>query len=300
MHTSIDVEPCMQPDLRDRKITCAFPGKMAQLALVEPAEAEAADIDKLLVIDQQIDAAEDEGLHQRWLFGKELLARREGKLLPRGLLDELVEATGKSRSELQYRMQFAQKYSTEEQLSNAIGQFKSWYRIVNEALPESNHRAMGTGENEWYTPQQYIEAARTVMGGIDLDPATSTKVQERIQAGKFLTKRQNGLGQKWSGNVWLNPPYSQPDIDLFVKKMVKEVKAGHVSQAIMLTHNYTDTSWFHLAESCAALVCFTRGRIKFVDAEDNECAPTQGQAFFYYGKNEVAFRKSFAAFGFIR
>ena len=81
--------------------------------------------------------------------------------------------------------------------------------------------------------------------------------------------------------------------------MVEEVKAGHVSQAIMLTHNYTDTSWFHHAESCAALICFTRGRIKFVDAEDNECVPTQGQAFFYYGKDGTAFQESFASVGFI-
>jgi hypothetical protein len=26
--------------------------------------------------------------------------------------------------------------------------------------PADNHRAQGTGENEWYTPKQYIEAAR--------------------------------------------------------------------------------------------------------------------------------------------
>jgi hypothetical protein len=81
--------------------------------------------------------------------------------------------------------------------------------------------------------------------------------------------------------------------------MVAEVAAGRVKSAIMLTHNYTDTSWFHEAVSACAAICFTRGRVKFEQSNGDVAAPTQGQAFFYYGKNVAAFRKVFGAIGFV-
>jgi hypothetical protein len=46
---------------------------------------------------------------------------------------------------------------------------------------DHNHRAQGTGENEWYTPAQYLEAARELLGGFDLDPATSESAQARVR-----------------------------------------------------------------------------------------------------------------------
>lgn len=173
-------------------------------------------------------------------------------------------------------------------------------RVVEEVRGAHNHRAQGTGENEWYTPAEYVEKARAVLGTIDLDPASSKRAQETVQAGRFFTAEDDGLTREWSGRVWLNPPYAQPAIHQFADKMVAEVSAGRVSEAIMLTHNYTDTAWFHLAESVADAVCFTRGRIRFVGPNGEVAAPTQGQAFFYYGPNVELFREVFGDVGFIR
>lgn len=163
-------------------------------------------------------------------------------------------------------------------------------------VPE-NHRAEGTGDNEWYTPARYVECARRVMGGIDLDPASNAIAQQWIKAETFFTPADDGLKQPWHGRVWLNPPYAQPAIGHFVDKLVAEYCDKRCDQAIMLTHNYTDTAWFHAALSDASMICLTRGRIKFVDAEGFECAPTQGQAFFYFGSNLEAFWQAFTPLG---
>jgi len=163
-----------------------------------------------------------------------------------------------------------------------------------------NHRAQGTGENEWYTPEEYIETVREFLGGIDLDPASSEVAQKVVQAARFFTVQDNGLEKEWAARgVWLNPPYAQPAISHFINKAVGEFNAGNFGEGVVLTHNYTDTAWFHLAATNCSAICFTRGRIGFLSPEGKKAAPTQGQAFFYFGDRVDAFREAFEKTGFV-
>src|SRR5215471_2758586 len=115
-------------------------------------------------------------------------------------------------------------------------------RAYRQRQKEAKHfRTRFTGAQEWYTPAPYIEAARQVLGAIDLDPASSLKAQEVVQAVRFYTAEDNGLLQAWWGRVWLNPPYAQPLIEHFVRRLVAEWEWGHVTAAVLLTHNYSDT-----------------------------------------------------------
>jgi len=148
-------------------------------------------------------------------------------------------------------------------------------------------------ENDWYTPPEYIESARKVLGIINLDPATSVLAQETVKANIFYTESDNGLVQQWSGPVWMNPPYSMPEIGNFVDKLLSE----DIPDWIVLTNNSSDTTWFHkLAEACSVM-CFTKGRVGFLNSEGKKMATRQGQCFFYNGIKKEIFINEFEKYG---
>jgi phage N-6-adenine-methyltransferase len=160
------------------------------------------------------------------------------------------------------------------------------------------HVSNNSGNNEWYTPAEFCDAARDVMGAIDLDPASCKLANKQVKSVKFFTAEQDGLSHDWSGRVWLNPPYSQPAISDFAKKFISEWQSGRISQAVVLVNNATETAWFqHLLKEVSA-VCLKSGRIKFLDETGTPAnTPLQGQVFLYYGDNRDGFVAQFAQYG---
>jgi hypothetical protein len=154
-----------------------------------------------------------------------------------------------------------------------------------------------SGNNSWYTPYRFVEAAREVMGGIDLDPATCVMAQETVRAERFYTEADDGLAQPWIGRVWMNPPYSTGLIDKFTGKLIQEYQAGSVSQAVVLVDNRTDTRWFHSLAGACSRVCFTLGRINFYNENANSSGPANGSAVLYFGPKVETFDRVFARFG---
>lgn len=86
--------------------------------------------ERLVHLDALIDSHEGDALRDRWEFGQQMLAARDGAgRLPNGYLSALVERTRKSRAELKFRAQFAATFPTDAELATAVASCYSWTSI---------------------------------------------------------------------------------------------------------------------------------------------------------------------------
>jgi hypothetical protein len=84
----------------------------------------------------------------------------------------------------------------------SIQRWRRWRVNVNAARGIKPY----TGNDEWYTPAEYIERVRRVLGRIDLDPASNPQPQQIVRATQHFCKDDDALTQVWRGRIWLNPP----------------------------------------------------------------------------------------------
>jgi ParB family chromosome partitioning protein len=158
------------------------------------------------------------------------------------------------------------------------------------------HVSWATGQPEWYTPPEFLAAARDVLGSIDLDPASCDKAQQAVQAARYFTAQEDGLGQPWRGKVWLNPPFRQ--VDRFAAKLCEAHRSGAVPEAVLLVNNATETAWFQDTARMASALCLPLGRIRFLDHSGTpQQQPLQGQAILYFGPDAQRFIDRFTPFG---
>jgi hypothetical protein len=160
--------------------------------------------------------------------------------------------------------------------------------------------------NEWYTPSRYIEAAREVMQGIDLDPASCAVANETVKAKRYYTQAENGIVQPWYGKVWLNPPYGRENatgrfgggrslVTLWSTKLISEYKSGNVLEAILLMVADTDANWFQPLWEYP--ICFANHKIHFHRPGLSNMGQFFGTAFTYLGPNFEKFTEVFSKFG---
>ena len=170
-------------------------------------------------------------------------------------------------------------------------------------LPQSQVK-----NDEWYTPAHCIEAAREVMGFIELDPASCEQANRIVKAERYYTREQNGLERSWKARtVWLNPPYGRSNdmkarhkstIEQFVMKLLWEYQSGAIGQAILLVPATIGTNWFHPLWQYP--ICFHTGKLNFLSPIKHTCySHAYGTVLAYLGLKEDRFIKVFQRFGTI-
>lgn len=84
----------------------------------------------------------------------------------------------------------------------------------------------------WYSPLEVLVMVRSVLGTIDLDPASDANANDRVAAVRYFDEHDDGLLQDWGNNlsIYLNPPggkvLNQSKAILFWKKLM-DTKIKH-------------------------------------------------------------------------
>lgn len=170
---------------------------------------------------------------------------------------------------------------------------------VLRALKTPHQFGFCSGDFEWYSPKPIVEAARHVLGRIDLDPASCEVANNVVKARSIYTVREDGLKQPWQGRVFVNPPYSGKLISRFIEKLVAHVRDGSVSEAIIVVNAMVEVRWFRTLADASAAICFPAGRVKFwKPGKKTQSAPI-GTAIVYCGSRPKRFHRAFHRIGHV-
>jgi len=92
-----------------------------------------------------------------------------------------------------------------------------------------------------------------------LDAAASAR---NAKCPRYFTKRDDALRQRWTGRVWLNPPYGAGIGDWMRKARLSAEQGATV---VCLVPSLTDMAWWHdEVLPHAAEIRYIRGRVRFV------------------------------------
>jgi phage N-6-adenine-methyltransferase len=121
-------------------------------------------------------------------------------------------------------------------------------------------RLLEGGSDEWYTPPEIFQALGL---DFDLDPCTAPGGVPWVPARRHLSIEDDGLHKRWSGRVWLNPPYGTAT-SRWVERLARH------GDGIALVFARTDTGWGQSAIATADAVCFIAGRLSFIAGAGGE------------------------------
>jgi hypothetical protein len=156
-----------------------------------------------------------------------------------------------------------------------------------------------SGNTEWYTPVEIIEAARETMEWISLDPASSNIANETVQAFEYYTAEDDGLTKQWRGHIWMNHPFGRGQNAKWINYLIDQYTQSNVVQACCITFASTSEGWFQ--PLLAYPQCFIQGRTHYRKPNGETIKQaTKGSVVTYLGPNLARFRSAFKHIGMVK
>lgn len=158
-----------------------------------------------------------------------------------------------------------------------------------------NDSLFSSDKGDWQTPDEILDPL-TRWFRVDTDPCAGRDTQIGCSINYRNTAdtgEDDGLIRPWRGTCYVNPPYGRT-LSSWVERAELAYRRSDC-EVIMLLPARTDTQWW---QSCwkADAVCFWKGRIKFVGAENSAPFPS---ALVYWGDRVSRFNRAFSDYGHV-
>lgn len=185
---------------------------------------------------------------------------------------------------------------------------------------------------EYYTPPEIVEAVHLTMGGIDLDPASSSLANRIVRAKRFLTIADDAMTCDWTcERMFMNHPFGRAetacnpcgpecprhfdsqgkkkahvchDFDLYgntawIRRLIEGYTNGRITQACSLTFPATSEAWFQPLSDYPQ--CYLSPRTNYLLPNGKiKKGVTKGSVVTYLGMNVDAFAQAFQSLGKVK
>lgn len=127
--------------------------------------------------------------------------------------------------------------------------------IIKPLRAMGSHQSHDAETHTWLTPPHIIDA----LGPFDLDPCAAPEPRPWSTATIHWKREDNSLNRKWSGRVWLNPPYgAKSQIGPWMRRIAEHGRGTALIFARTETAVFFETVWDR-----ATAVLFFKGRLSF-------------------------------------